>query len=143
MSDLIKQQQDRLKQEQEYLKQITALSEEFSDLCESSLRWAKVLCSEQVNNMAVDVEFRHSCGCCPGAAIYAMPYVDRGEHRVYANPPQMFIGESATFGYGEIPEPEWEKEVRSYNVTDAVVKKIKKYFADNPETNFSDEGDDV
>ena len=102
---------------------------EFPDLQEYHGRWNSFLCSSKVNLLANQVDFRHSCGCCPDAVLYAMPYIEINNIKIYSIPTQIVIGEQ---GYcGEKPYDNWEIDIRQQGFPEMIIEKIKTYFQDN------------
>jgi hypothetical protein len=61
-------------------------AQEFADLEEVKDKWGVVrLTASFVNEIAVHFEVHHECDCCSGAKVYALPYIDFEDIRLYSS----------------------------------------------------------
>lgn len=121
--------------EQEYNKKLLTLNEKYA-LSEYSGRWSKFLTSAKAAELATDVEFRTSCGCCADSVVYARAFFDEDGIRIYAKPVDLAIGTNNEWGYGIHP---WEYDAS--HLPQSVQDKIAQYLRDNPPEDFNDEED--
>jgi len=97
--------------------------------------------SVSVNDKADSVDFHHSCGCCPGAALYARPYLKVEGTKIYTDPRYFTIGYGNEFGFGEDEQDGWEEKMREKNISEEVIKKTREYLDDN-KPGYDDEEDE-
>jgi len=131
---------DKLNQQIQEAQERLSLSEQFTDLREYRGRWQTYLIAKSVNPIAEGVDFVHSCGCCDDASLYAMPYVDRKNQRIYSDPCQIVIGEKAGYdALGEKPRDTWEETVREHELPDHIIEKIRTFFKENKVTQMGED----
>ncbi len=97
--------------------------------------------SPAINAEVNDVEIHHTCGCCEDAPLVARPFKKIKELgiRLYSDPCRFFVGEKNAYGYGEREDKGWEEEMRREGIPKTIIRKIKKYFKENPAGHFSDD----
>ncbi len=119
---------------------ILEILEKYTDLEEHSDRWNnKRYMSKLANKDCDKVMMHHSCGCCPDAVLYAMPYLEYKGIQIFSNPPQISIGEhNGSFGTGEKPWGKWQEKLKSENIHSSVIDKVDEFFKENPPIDFDD-----
>lgn len=135
-----KEYKEELEKQKKEIENKLSLFERFPDLHEYRGRWNNYLCSKKVNEIANEVEFRHSCGCCPDAVLYAMPYIKIEGNKIYSDPAQIGIGEKQHLG--EKAWHSWKDKIKEQGCSEEVIKKIEKMFEENPPYPKWDENDD-
>ena len=99
-------------------------------------RWGNVkMSSPSINSIADDCDFGHSCGCCSGAALYVYVFKNINGFRIYSSPDHFCIGKGNEYGFGEIPNYNWERTLKDNNIPETIIKKVSKFLEDNPEIN--------
>ncbi len=115
------------------------LFDKYPNLREQSLRWRKVLCSKDVNSIADQTHFYHSCGCCSDSPLYVGPYVQDGEFKIYTDPPQFMIGEKDPYGdFYEIEYDDWQEDLKKINVQNVIIEQVTNYFKESREESADD-----
>jgi len=76
----------------------------------------------------VELMFRHSCGCCQDAALYAVFYVKYGDSLTVYHP-KIYIGHGA-YGGGEMPSENWQDEITNQGFA-RFIPEIETYFQAN------------
>lgn len=111
-------------QEAERLQQ---LQKEFSDVRRHVGRWDKVAwCSKSVNSKVDRFDMRHNCGCCRDSPLEVWPYLETPHGKVYADPPQYFVGHDSP--YGDVPEPGWDDALRKHDIPEPIVGAVSAHF---------------
>lgn len=129
---------EKLEQQEKKIENQKKLLEKFPGIKEHSDRWGTIrLISKEINTIADEVFINHNCGCCPDSPIQAWPYKEFFGIEVFSDPTQFFIGQQNQFGIGEIPDSDWEEELRKENISEEVIRKIQQYFDENPERNWT------
>lgn len=130
--------QEKIKQEEKEIENKKKLLERFPDLEEHRDRWGNIrFISSEINTIADKVFINHNCGCCPDSPLQAWPYKEFFGIKVFSNPTQFFVGQKNQFGIGDIPDQDWEEELRKENISEEAIKEIQKYFNENPERNWT------
>ena len=120
--------EEKLNKEIEDKKNLLELSKKYPSLKEVKNRWGHIFYSaKEVNDIANEVAFVHSCGCCRDAVLYLMPYVVDSGVEIYSDPFQIIIGERYDFSYDILYE-NWEKDVVKYGLNEFAIEETKKYF---------------
>jgi len=115
----------------------------FPDLEEHRDRWETIrLCTPSINKLTDDVEIRHSCGCCADASLQAWPFKLIQGTYIYSKPTCFFIGQQNDYGYGEIPDPNWQDKLKEADIPQMVIDKIQAYLDNNPPIYDEDEDED-
>lgn len=119
--------------------QVSKIKERFPDVEVHKNRWNRTrIFSSAVNPIATDVEIRHSCGCCADSPLLITPVYEDEEIKVYGSV-EICIGQQNELGYGDILDPDWEDRLQKLNMSDAVIKKIKKYAEEHAPEDFEDD----
>ena len=112
----------------------------FPDIEEHRDRWETIrLCTPSINKLTDDVEIRHSCGCCADASLQAWPFKLIQGTYIYSKPTCFFIGQQNDYGYGEIPDPNWQDKLKEADIPQMVIDKIQAYLDNNPPIYEEDE----
>lgn len=107
---------------------LEALQKEFPDLVREVGRWNKVaFSSKTVNAHVEDYDLRHNCGCCNDSPLELWPYKKTAIGPVYSSPSKFIIGEKNYLG-GDTPKPNWEGDLRSAGIPEAIITRVKTYF---------------
>jgi hypothetical protein len=123
---------EELEAKEKKLKLEKDLLEIFPDIQKFSNRWGhKHYRSSSVNLMATDVDFTHSCGCCPDSALYAKFYIMFEGEKIYADPVEISIGEKNEWGGGENIDTDWKETLIKYNINPDLFPEIEKYRIEN------------
>jgi hypothetical protein len=121
---------------------ILKLLELYPDLKEVSDRWSnKYLSCKEINKDCDKVNFCHSCGCCPDAVLYAMPYKEVSGLKIYSDPFQIGIGEKNGYGIGEVQWDSWKDKIIKEGFSKEIIDRIQKYFDANPTEDFDYDDD--
>lgn len=136
--------QERLLKQKEEIEKKLELFKIYPDLSEYNGRWQKYLQSKFINSLTegFDIDYSYSCGCCADAVLYAMPYKQHGEFKVYGNPAQVSIGEKNEYGYGEHPWSNWKENLRKYSYSEEIINTVEKYLEQNPPVDYEYEEDE-
>lgn len=129
---------DYIEIEQNKLDIIKKISKLYPTVQFVQTRWNKYLCADEINQIATNVDFTHSCGCCEDSVLYAMPYIIFDNTKIYSNPPQILIGEKCSSG-GEIASDNWQIKLREHQINNNIVLQIQKFFANNKPCSNDDE----
>ena len=125
---------NKLQKQLERTQTLTRLNKEY-DLKEYRGRWKTFLTSKRAYELADNVEFGASCGCCADAIQYARPYFTDGDFRIYSPGAQIDIGVGNEWGYGIYAS--------SYDVSKfknpEIERLISQYLADNEPGDWDDD----
>lgn len=131
--ELMKEAREKV-QEAERLQQ---LQKEFPDLRRHVGRWNKVAwCSKSVNARVDRFDMRHNCGCCRDSPLEVWPYLETPHGKVYADPPQYFVGHDSP--YGDLPEAGWEAKMLKEGIPESVVGAVSVHFRRAKDEAFDD-----
>lgn len=120
----------KLLKEQNKINQLLKLQKQFPDLQEVTDRWQNIRYSSvHANNLCNKVEIRKSCGCCMGAAIYAYPYIEIDDIRIYSNPARIILGYGNEFT--GLPIPSENINLAEYNLGAEAQKIIQDWVKEN------------
>lgn len=131
MNNLINSLKKEKKEKQDYILRLEKVAKEFPDIREYGGRWSKWLCSKLVNKVADQIDFNYSCGCCPDASLYAMPYIEHEGFKIYSDPARIWIGQQVFYGGDEANE-NWREELEKHNINAIIYPLIEQYFEENP-----------
>lgn len=100
---------------------------QFPDLSYSIDRWKHFrLHSKCVDEIATDVDIRHSCGCCSDSPLFARPYIIVGGVQIFSCE-TFTIGEKAYNG-GDHPLPGWRTKLLNAKLPQEIVDRVEAYF---------------
>jgi len=143
---------EQTQQNIERQKRILELGEKYPDLRKMTDRWDRIrYASVSINAECDEVEIRHACGCCSDSPLLAYPYKEIEGIPIYAvcsncegfEEPCVCIGEQNAWGFGEIPNPNWEEDLREQNLSEIVIEKVRKYLEEHPPEEMDDEDYDA
>jgi len=126
MNDFI----DQLNTKQTELDELKALLVLYPSLKYHQGRWQSYLCASEINTLAKDVQFIHSCGCCADSALYAMPHIKHNHRIIYSDPPQFYIGNKIEWGVGYNSNDHWPEDMRKHNIDHVIIDAVEKYLSD-------------
>ena len=129
--------QERVDNLQKQIDEIEAVRKIYPDVQVNSDRWNHERHFSALANKDVDeVDFRHSCGCCQDAPLFAWPYVELEDGtKVFSDPPKFYIADGVgDFGIGERPDPdyEWMGKLKVLGIQEKVRGKIAVYLNEHP-----------
>lgn len=117
---------------------ILQLIEEFPFLREDKDRWGNIYyVSVGIAEIANDVDFGYSCGCCDDAVLYAMPFIEKYGIRVYNDPKNICIGEK--YDYFAKADNNWEAFAIENGCNEKVIEIIRKFFEKEEKLRNSEE----
>jgi hypothetical protein len=93
-------------------------------------RWNKeyLICKE-INKECNNVDFKYSCSCCDDAVLYAIPYKEINNIKIYSDPAQIFIGNKNSYGSGDIEHKNWKDNFIDFN--NKIIETIENHFKEN------------
>jgi len=89
----------------------------------------------EVNRIVLEADIWHSCSCCPDAPLFISPYIVVNSIKVFSDPPKICIGQMNAYGYGEIPDENWEETLKNHNLPETIIEQVRIYFTEYPESN--------
>jgi cell division septum initiation protein DivIVA len=128
--------QKEINELQQRIDQLNFAIEKHPDATVTTDRWNRKSVSANLSTSDnVQLEFRHSCGCCPDAGIYASFYIDYGDKGIIYHE-RIYIGCGA-YGGGEEPSETWREDITKAGFS-AFIPQIEKYFEDNDPSRYDD-----
>lgn len=100
----------------------------FPNLRKQTGRWNKVAYySKDVNSKVNRFDLRHSCGCCSDSVLEIWPFLETPDGDIYSDPPKFVVGEKHWIA-GDRPYANWNKEMRSANIPEAIIDAVQMHF---------------
>lgn len=131
--------QNKIKELQKALE----LTDVFPDIKVYKNRWnTEHYSSKSVNAKVTNIEFKHSCGCCSDAPLYAKCYLLYNGIKVYTEPVEICIGQGNAYGNGEIVDYNWKSTFEKYNINKSVNSIVEKFIEENLPENDEDEDEE-
>ena len=95
-------------------------------------------------NQEVDRIVMDSCHTCDGKPIKLWTYaeIDSKGTRLYSDPPMFVVADQNQKGFGEIPRPDWEEELKSHGIGRFVITKVREHLRGHPPINYFEDADD-
>ena len=116
------------------------IQKEYPDIKTHTNRWkTERLFSKKVNNIVNKVDISHNCGCCEDSPLEAWPYKLIKGLEIFSDPCCFQVGHKNAYGIGECPYDDWEEKFKKNNISEVVIKKVKKYFKEYPPEDCCDD----
>jgi hypothetical protein len=98
--------------------------------------------SPEVNKIATHVEYKNTCGCCPGTPFASRFYIERFGIKIYAHPIEIWIGYDNENGGGKIFKDNWKDVIFNINkINPELIETVQKFVDDN-QAYYSDDDDE-
>lgn len=97
--------------------------------------------NQETDSDKIHLHVSRDCGCCADAGYYVTPFITIDEINLYASPIKCNIGDGLLYGDGIEPNTYRFIKYEEYGYSDAIIKKIEDYLAENPPIQ-SEDGDD-
>lgn len=140
LQEKLDQEVKRAEQKAEDLKKILEIYPDLEDT--GRTRWeTNLLISDLAKKDMIDCSFKHSCGCCPDAALLARPYIEINGYTIWTKQIEYYIGEKNEFGYGEIERDNWMDVLRKDGLREEIIDLVVDFFNQNLPSDYSGEED--
>jgi hypothetical protein len=104
------------------IKNLNRIYNYFPDLEISTINKNEKIYSKMANSKTDKVHIYRSCQCCAEATIYASPYLEIEDFKIYSNPHFFILGD------GLKEEDKWEKEMKRQNIPEIIIEECKTYI---------------